>query len=62
MDRGGGIKGQGKRDVDLCHAMGPWCVPGRGPWEERVANSCAFGLAGYLSNKKESAHEGTEVT
>ena len=62
MDRGGGIKRQGKRDVDLCHAMGPWCVPGRGPWEERVANSWAFGLAGHSSNEKESAREGTEVT
>ena len=48
--------------MDLSHAMGPWCVPGRGPWEERVANSCAFGLAGHLSNEKESAREGTEVT
>jgi len=47
--------------VDLCHAMGPWCVPGRGPWEERVAKSCAFGLAGYLSDEKEIACEGVEV-
>ena len=37
--RGRGIKGHGKRVVDLCHAMEQWCVPGRGPWEERVANS-----------------------
>ena len=47
--------------MNLCHAMGPWCVPGRGPWEERVANSCAFGLTGFLSNAKESACEGVEV-
>ena len=42
----------------------PWgrgVFRGRGPWEERVANSCAFGLAGYLSNEKESAGEGVEV-
>ena len=47
--------------MDLCHAKGPWCVS----WSRTVGGACPellFGLAGYLSNEKESAGEDVEVS